>query len=111
MYQASLSPVSNRETWTETFDVIDDDGEGVDLSDADITVEVRSKGGNSVLTAEIDSGITLNETETGFSWTFTATQMRALCAGTYEIGCIVSIDDTTTQLFVGTIQIVDGVVR
>ncbi len=110
MYQAALSPISNRETWTETFNVVDDDGAGVDLTDAEILVEVRNKNKSSVLTAEVASGITLDEASTGFSWTFTATQMRALCAGTYDIGCVVTIDDTTTQLFVGSIQVVDGVV-
>lgn len=111
MYQGTLQPVSNKATWTETVEVTDEDGEAVDISDATIVVAVRNKRSKTVeLTAETDDGITLPGDTGAFQWTFSVSRMSAVCPETYDVGVTIEIDDVTTQLFLGTVAILDGVV-
>lgn len=113
MYQGSFSPVSNRGGWSQNIEVVDaDTDEYVDLSDATIVFEVRNP---RTLTAELsattgNSKVTVVDTGV-FQIAFTASEMRDLCAGTYEVGCTISNADSEPQQFIiGTVPVLDGVV-
>jgi hypothetical protein len=109
MYTGSLGTVSNRETWTQAIDVVDDAGDDVNIAAASISLAVRKKGDSSPsLTASVGSGITVATPR--FTFTFTSDQMRNLCAGNYDVGCLVTIAGTATQLIIGEVTIKDGVV-
>lgn len=109
MYQGSLGTVSNREDWEQGIDVVDENGDAVDISSAEITLAVRPQNSTTPsLTAEVGGGITISSPR--FTFSFGNTDMRGLCPGQYDVGCVVTINDVTTQLIVGTVQIVDGVV-
>jgi hypothetical protein len=109
MYTGSLGTVSNCETWSQAIDVVDEDGDNVDISAATISLAVRKKGDSSpTLTASVGSGITVATPR--FTFTFTVAQMNGLCAGNYEVGCVVTINGTATQLIIGDLTVKDGIV-
>lgn len=113
MYNVTFDPISNRADWIETFELINDDtGEAItDLDDVDVKIEVRGRDYCRVLTGSKDDG-TITELGGGvMQWHFTATQMRSLCYGTYEVGLIITRDDITEQELIGVLPVVDGVVR
>jgi hypothetical protein len=111
MYLGTLQPVSNKATWVETVEVRDDDNEPLDITSATIVVAVRNKKSKRVeLTAETGNGVTLPGDTGVFQFTFSVDQMGGLCPETYDVGVTIEIDDVTTQLFIGTVAVLDGVV-
>jgi hypothetical protein len=112
MYTGTLPPVSNRATWSEDVQCFDDeDNSAIDISAATaIELEVRD-GCNVVLTASYPGSITLSATTGVFSFSFTADQMRALCAKTYDIGCTVTLEGETIQIIAGQLPVTNGYVR
>jgi hypothetical protein len=107
MNSVTLSPISNREDYSESFQVLDENGDAIDLEAADATIvcEMRESGctSNTSITVVIDGDT--------FTISLTNAQTGALTAAKeYDIGCTIEIDDFTTQFFVGTIPVVDGIV-
>ncbi|MCB5205004.1 hypothetical protein LH464_21290 [Neorhizobium sp. T786] len=114
MYEAQLNPISNRADWIETIELVDDDtGEVItDLTGVTAVVEVRSRApcyrhlGGTTEDGRIiiaDGGI--------IQWRFTAQEMRGLSPGPYEIGFTITRDGITEQELIGSLPVVDGVVR
>lgn len=106
MNKVTLSPLSNRESYSESFQALDENGDAIDLEAAGATVvcEMRAPdcGSPTALTVVVeDDTITISLTDA---------QTRTLTAKEYDIGCTIEIDDFVTQFFVGTLPIVDGVV-
>jgi hypothetical protein len=114
MYIGSLPVASNRATYTQDFQLYDDeDDQGVDLRDATITLEVRRpNGATSELTATTGNGrIVIADADEGqFALTFSATDMRNLDRMTYECGITIEQNDETIQYFIGTLPVLDGIV-
>jgi hypothetical protein len=109
MYTGHLGTVSNREDWQQSIDVVDDSGDAVDISSAQITLAVRGRGAAApILTADQNDCIAISSPR--FTFAFEAAKMRALCPGQYDVGCVVALGGVTTQLIVGTVNVVDGVV-
>lgn len=109
----SLPTASNRATYNQSFQLYDDeDNEGISLTGAAITLEVRRPGCTSPeLSAAIGSGITVTDEDEGhFELEFTATQMRNLCALQYEVGIIITMNGETIQHLIGTLPVLDGIV-
>jgi predicted NUDIX family NTP pyrophosphohydrolase len=113
MYTGSLPAVSNKATYTQSFQVNDSEtGALVDLSAATIVFAVRGKnGGSVVLTATNSDGIDMADAADGvFEVEFTDTQMRTLCDREYDVGCTIEISDNVTQYIIGTLPVLDGIV-
>lgn len=109
MYEGSLGKVSNREDWSQTIACVDENGDNVDISTATISLAVRKKGDSvPTLTASVGDGITISSPS--FTLDFDSSDLSGLCAGQYEVGCVVEINGVRTQLIVGTVTIVDGIV-
>jgi hypothetical protein len=115
MYQGSLPPRSNRAGWIFVVEVTDDDtGQDVDLTGATIVLELHHahphRRWGTTLAATTANGKIV--TAIGFfTATFTAIDMKTLCAETYAIGCTVSnADSEPQQLIIGTVPILDGIV-
>ena len=115
MHMGHLAQVSNSVSWSGSATLLEDGATPHDLADVTgITLQVRAKGGSVVLSATLGSGITIaDDTTTGvFSWLFAKTTMGSICPGTYDAGITVDFTGgSDTQLFVGTITVIDGVVR
>ncbi len=111
----SLQPVSNRATWTESVQVYnDEDGQPFDISNAtDIELQVRDPACcAAVLTATKSGGSIVLEPSTGvFTFTFSKDQMGSLCAKTYDVGCVATVNGETIQLVIGTLPVLEGVAR
>lgn len=113
MYQTIFPPVSNRADWVQWCEIVNDDtGEPIeDISDLAITVEVRDQScGRAALSAGTSNGKVSIIAPGVFQWSFTLPEMSQLCAGTYEIGVTIERDEFTTQLLIGTLPVVDGIV-
>lgn len=115
MFGAHLPYISNRATWLEPIQVIDDeDGTLIDLSGADeITVEVCRTGysGSPVLSASLSAG-TVVILDTGvFQFRFEASQVGILTNDAYDVGITYEEDGDTVQLLLGTVPILHGIVR
>ena len=111
MLTGTLTPVSNKADWAESFEILDDEtGEQIDLSDAtEIVIEIKSKSRDNVLLSASLTGDTVEFVEDGvFQWSFTAAQMTTLCSGTYDVRCRITKDAIVTQLIIGTLPVLDG---
>lgn len=113
MYVGTLPPVSTRAGWTFVRQVVDDDTEeAIDLSSATIVFEVRSQlDGATALSATTSNGkITITGTGV-FQVDFTASDMKNLDPGIYDVGCTVKNGSAEPQQFIiGTVPVLDGVV-
>jgi hypothetical protein len=106
--------VSNRADWIETIELIDDDtGEVItDLTGVTVAIEVRQLPSCCrVLSGTTEDGTIAIQGNGIIQWHFTKSQMSNLCAATYQIGITVERDDITEQELIGSLPIVDGVVR
>jgi hypothetical protein len=113
MYLGSLPVASNRATYNQDFQLYDEDDEGIDLTGATITLEIRKPGCSSAeLTATTTNGkIVVTDTDEGqFELTFTASDMRNLDPMTYECGITITQNGETIQYFIGTLPVLDGIV-
>lgn len=114
MHIGTLDPISNRQSWIQDFQVVDaDSDEGFDITAATAIVlqvsDPRTKA--SVLSASLDNGRITRPGDTGvFRVTFAPSEMGAVCAKTYDIGITVTADSETSQLFIGTLPVLDGIV-
>lgn len=113
MHLGPLTPASNRATWSESYELTDDeDGDEIDLSAVDeITLEVRDPDTKCAVLTGTKTGGDIVIVSTGvFQWRFEASAMRALCAKTYEVGCVIEQDDDEVQILIGTLPVLDGIV-
>lgn len=115
MYTGSLAPASNREDLIITSPLIDDDGNEVDLTNADLYFYICRQGcpdqtliSASYVDGVSDGKLTLVDTNLAFQVQFTPDDMGSLCAGTYDVFMRCVISDTTTQIIAATIPIVEG---
>lgn len=113
MFEARFESVSNRADWSESFEIIDGDtGETVtDLTGVSVVVEVREPGCFSPrLSASTDNGKIIDRGDGVLEWTFSRSEMTALCPGPYEIGVTLERDDFTSQYLIGVLPVVSGIV-
>jgi hypothetical protein len=117
MISGSLAPVSNRETFTLQVELYDEEAEElIDVSDVtEVVIEVTprpvpSSSRTSVLSASLSAG-GVTQPELGvFECVFSASQMKNLCAGTYDIGGTLTKDGETVQFMIGTLPVIHGIV-
>jgi hypothetical protein len=106
MNEVKLSPISNREDYSESFQAMDENGDAIDLEAAGATIvcEMREPecGTPTALTVEIEDDT--------FTISLTEAQTRSLSLVEYDIGCTIEMDDFKVQFFVGILPVVDGVV-
>lgn len=111
MLEVMLARVSNRATWRDVIELTDGEtGDLIDLTGADLVIEVADDCGRTVLSATTDNGKVTVISTGAAEFVFTRDEMAALCPGTYRLGGTVTIDDETEQLFFGTVPVIDGVV-
>lgn len=114
MYEAQLNPVSNRADWIETIELVDEDTGAIieNLTGVTAVVEVRSRSPHCrVLAGTTEDGHILFAPGGIIQMHFTAQEMRRLSAGSYEMGLTITRDGITEQELIGTLPVVDGVVR
>ena len=113
MYMGALPAASNRGVYTQDFQLFDDETEdGIDLTGAVITLEVRKPDcASTSLSATNGSGIEITDSDEGrFELTFSASQMRNLDPRTYQCGITITQNGETVQYFIGSLPVLDGIV-
>lgn len=105
MNKLTLAPASNRETFSQSFEALDEDDAAIDLTDATIICEMREPGCTATTSLNVDIDTTV------VTISLTETQTRSLKTVEYDIGCTINQGGTITQWFIGTLPVVDGVVR
>lgn len=114
MFGAVLQPQSNRATFILEVEISDEEtGDPIDLTGCTIEVQVRyqAQNGSTVLSGDTEGGeVTILDTGV-FQIEFSATQMASICPDTYDVGAIISRDGETAQILIGTIPVLEGVVR
>lgn len=114
MFIGALNPASNKATWSVLYQLVDaETDEPIDLSGvSEITIQVRDQRSCSpLLTGKLSSGEVVLVDTGVFRWTFSASQMSTLCANTYDVGCTIEQDGETVQILIGTLPIIDGIIR
>ena len=102
---------SNKADWAFDISATDaDNGTDINFTGAAVTLTVKDENGCQRLTASIGSGITLILSLT-LEVLFTASQMEALCPGSYKVGAVYSLSGEINQLFSGTVSIYDGIAQ
>lgn len=104
---------SNRADWRFWLKNTDPtDGSLIDIPVNIVTLQVRrSDRCGPVLSAAPGDGKITAPTAGVLEVRFSASEMRSLCPDTYEVGAIIGDGTDTTQLILGTVPIVDGIVR
>lgn len=83
-----------------------------DISKARVDLAVRRRDGGQALSASSADGTIVFPTSGTIRWVLTSEQTGALCAGTtYRVGCRVTTDDGSFQLFTGNLSYIDGEVH
>ena len=101
--------MTNRETWVGRVEIRDLEGHPIDLTEADIRLEVQERPYNSSVLRASSSEGTIRGDENGLiEWEFSEQIMRTLQAGLYKVGLVYALQGRTTQVFLGDIQIEDG---
>lgn len=95
--------------WIETFELFSDtDGTEYDASALDFTLKVKD-GASTVLSASTSDATITQPASNQVRWSFTPAQLSALCTGKdYPLGMTMTDGSTTTQIFVGTLRLIDG---
>lgn len=103
--------MTNREIWLERIEIRDEHGVPLDLSQAEIRLEVRSQpNGSAALSAGSGDGTIIGTQDGLIEWEFPESAMRGLSPGLYTVGLVYSLNERTTQVLLGDIQIDDGAV-
>lgn len=112
MYQVQFSATTSA-NWAEAIELTDA-ATNLPLHVPDdavfhLTVEDRCRA--PVLRAASDEGTIVRPQDHIIQWTFSATDMGALCSGsTYPVGLTMTTDAGTTQLLIGSLALLDGIV-
>jgi hypothetical protein len=113
MYFAGrLDPISNRTGWLLDVALEDADAGGpVDIAGASVVVEVRDpQTGAVALTATTGNG-RIAIVDTGvFRLDVPPGETQRLCAATYQVGAIITLNGESRQLIIGTLPVLDGIV-
>ena len=107
-YEMSLNPTTNAETFEETWYLLDEQGNRIDLTDAIIEFNVQDPmSRSSVLRASSEDGnivITSND----FTVRFEVESMRGLTPKNYFVGCTIDLYGNVKGPFTGTLHVEDG---
>src|SRR3954466_13667455 len=111
MFRGQIAEVSNREDVELLYAIVDEDtAEEIDLTSADIVVEIQDQDGCVRWDGSIaDGDITLSE-DTVMRILIPRASMLNLCAGTYNFGMTVTNGGLTKSAIVGTLAVVNGAV-
>ena len=111
MFTGNIAPISNRADWIDAFQVLDvETGEAIDISDAtEIEVVIRKQISKDDLLSVTMTGGGIVLVETGaFQWTFPASQLRDLCAETYECVARIVKDGIASTLMIAALPVIEG---
>lgn len=104
---------SNKADWRFTISATDaDTGEDIDFSTLSAASFVVKDDNNCQrLEATLANGKITTPVDTSLEFVFLASDMEALCTGSYKVGCVYNNNGEIVQLLTGTVSIFDGVAK
>ena len=104
--------VSNRATFLESFQWLDEDGVAVTLTGATIVYEARDPTTKETVLSASTSDGDITIVTTTMTVRFEESTMDDLEAKDYEHGCTIMLDGETEveQAFIGKLTVIDGIV-
>lgn len=111
MYEIRFEATDDAD-WAEAIELIDNETSLALEGAADAVFEIQvTDCGTAVLSATTEDDTITKPEDNIISWRFTKAQMGSLCTGkTYAVGCTMTTDDGTEQLFIGSLAVIDGYV-
>lgn len=113
MYQAVFEPISNRADWIGNLQLQNEETGApiTDLAGIEVKMEIRRACCSPFLSATFANGKIIDQGNGVMQWRFTASDMNHVCPDTYDVGIILTRDGITVQELVGSLPVIDGVVR
>lgn len=113
MYQAVFEPISNRADWIGNLQLQNEETGApiVDLTGVEVTMEVRGQSCWPLLSGTFANGKITDQGNGVMQWRFTAADMNNVCPDTYDVGIVLARDGVKVQELVGSLPVIDGVVR
>lgn len=117
MYQGQIDVISNKADWIGPFVQLTDDLDGsiINILNVDIgfdcSVYIKDLEGCQRVLGSIDSGevvVADGDDGPGFQWSFEASRLNCLSAGTYEFGIKTTANDEVQDLVIGEVVVVGG---
>jgi len=106
------SSATNNADWKTQFQFNDaDTGDLIDFTGATIEIDVKDFDGCLRIQASTSNGLITIQSTGIFELDVPATTMECLCAGTYQIGGVYSLNGETISLFTGSLAIISGIAR
>lgn len=128
MIRGAFPPITTRQSFRDSVQIYSDlDGTPFDLTGSRIQVAIAADwpapsawpsdgyydsgffASRNLLATTDDGTVTIPGLGV-FVFNFTSAQIASLCPGIYAIACTLSRSDTTVQLLLGTLPVLDGVV-
>jgi hypothetical protein len=105
------STTTNNADWQVRFVFTDDSDQPIDFTGAYVEVEVRDQNNCKRIEASTSNGKLVIADLGTVDMSVPASEMATICQGSYNIGGLYKLGGATVSLFVGTVQILDGVAR
>lgn len=114
MFSGQVDVISNKATWlSKTYELVDeDDGTTTDLTDGaltvDIVVTIKPLDRCTALATASVANAKVSIPGPGFNWQFEVSDLTAICAGTYQLGAKITINNFVNDIIIGTIAVIEG---
>lgn len=109
MYDLTFQATDDAD-WAQRIEIIDATTNlPMDVSDVAFNIEVSEHGCGPSLSGSTDDGTITRPDDNSIQWIFTKDQMNGLRVGTtYKVGCTMTTNQGTQQLFVGSLALIGG---
>lgn len=112
MFTGTLDPASNRADWQFAIELVDLDGNDLNLSGATINIAIRTQGQIlPLLTGSTSDGHIFITGLGNFNVSFSPAEMRILNPGSYDVGLTAKFASGITYQILAnaTLPVIDGV--
>jgi hypothetical protein len=119
MYQGPIDVISNKADWIGPFVQLIDDSDSSIINILNVSVgfdcsvyikDLEPFGCQRVLGSIANGKVIASSGDDGpgFQWSFEASDLSSLCAGTYEFGIKTTTNGEVNDILVGTIAVIEG---
>ncbi len=108
MHIGTLEAFTNREDWEQAFTLVDETDTLIDVDE--ITMALRDSNNNSPLSGTLSGGPITRLSAGTYQWSYPEASTHPLCPGTYKVGIRIELSGAKSQLFAGTVAVLNGVV-